>query len=310
MKTYPRIPARILAAAGGLVALPCCTLAATATFDGDFYAHGAISTFTGSFGNAAMTAKPDFMPFMSPAPGATRFLVNPVASLGGIPTILNGYGSAELTPLGTTTAALGDVFDNFSLSTFGNGLQLPTAGALGTLDAPLTLGVGDIVPSGTPLYADFRGFVLDHNKPSNFWFDTAEGVMHQVYEGGYMDFYYEDAPGSFRNIGSFDSGVLHSVVDYAGDTATHTWSANPSPGTLFSLLIEVNSFEGAVRADGVLPAELATDPYVGIFASYETSFSITFAAIPETPANAAMLALGVVGIMGVRGLRSRRNRPV
>jgi len=308
-------PLRLLLAVIAGLAASMPAAAVTITFNYSYLGHGAISSWDGSFQNATMNDRPDILPFTSPDSGAGRFgtnhpvnLVPPASTrVAGIYSLLDGVGTSETVLLGTSTSAFGSNRPNYSITSHASGSRLPTAGATGVLSAPLTLPNSVILGAGTEVFADFYSYALDYNNPASYWYDVNTDIQHQVYTGGFMDFYYKDALDQYHRFASYEDSTVHALVDYIGNADTWTWSGTNV--AVNDVLLPASVSFGtaiAVNTSGIILSELETDPYVGFFDVRTRSMTVNFdelnATLVPEPSRAVLLLGGLLAL----GARRRR----
>jgi hypothetical protein len=287
------------------------------TFTGNLLAHGAVSTFNGSFANATLDTQPDILPFVSSESNAARFAgpnnpVNVAANsniLAGIYTRIASSGMAEAQvehPGVNRVSIFGQNFDTANLVTYPSGTNL-LAAPNGTLNSATSLPDGTFLPSGTQIYAAFSGFVLDPNRPDNYWHDSATNVTHQVYTSGLTQFYYRDGSNAFHLFASSDDSAFHFANRYALNTAMNTWSGQPDPvgGNSIGVDIQNFSFGNLLTKNGVLNQEYGVTPSLGLYGDYGLNFTATFTAIPE-PSAAALLIGSACIIISLKRRRAAR----
>jgi hypothetical protein len=314
MKTHP-LALLLVAAVTAALNVPPSASAVTVTFNYSYVGHGAISSWDGNFQNATMNTRPDILPFVSPDTGAIRYggnhpvnLVAPAATrVAGVYTLLDGVGTSQALTSGGTTSAFGSNRTNYSLTSHASGSRLPVAGATGTLSAPLTLPNSIILGAGTEVFADFYSYSMDYNNPASYWYDSTTMLQHQVYTGGTMDFYYKDGLGDFHLFASYENSSVHALVDYINALDNWTWSG--SSVAVDDVLLPASVTFGtsvAVGISGVLPAELATNPYVGFFDIRTRSMTVNFDTLNAVLVPEPSRALLLLGGLLATGARRRR----
>jgi sulfatase modifying factor 1 len=240
-----------------------------------------------NYGNSTMNSRPAFLAFTSPEPGAARLpsnIINAVAVAGA----MDGGGTVVADRIfGSTTPAFGTSYLNYTLTESLPGARLPNAAATGTLSSQLILADGTILPAGTGVYADFSGFRLDPNKPSNFWHNQATTVTTQVYEGGAVDLFYYDPsvlnpsglPIGYRRFARYTNAAWTGRNNYVANTnsASLVLSAAPADGSLVPAEVAVSTSAAIGIGFSVVPAELnTTDPYVGFFFTQTRALTFNF----------------------------------
>jgi hypothetical protein len=290
-------------------------------FTATYNVHGAISTWDGNFSNATMNTRPDILPFMSSATNAARYGGNhPLNLLGGgtiiagIFTMLDGAGTTGLTTVAGSTSAFGGSFGNFSIQTYSTGARLPTAGATGVLGSTLSLPNGLSLSAGTQVFADYYSYVLDYDDPASYWYDSTSELQHQVYQGGFMDFYYKDNLDQFHLFARYEDAVVSATVDYVNNVDAWDWTGNNvavdnvllPTGISFSNNIALNN-------SGVILTELDTSPYVGFFSSRTRSFTASFdtdnATLVPEPSSLVLLLMGTLPLLRRRRARDCSHLP-
>lgn len=274
-----------------------------------------ISAWNGSFSNATMDSRPDILPFTGPGLGAVRYTGNSPVNVyygtnlvAGHATRISGVGTAIATASGGTTSVFGSPLTNYSLTMDPSGSHLPTAGLVGQLAGALSLPNGFTLASGATIYADFYNFVLDYNKPSDYWFDNTTGLMHQVYEGGSIDFYYNNG-GSYERFASYIGCSLNNTVNYQANTTATQFNIGtgvPVGNVIVPLSITSTNIFGAVQTTGIIPAQLAVSPYIGLFGRYTTAWNVAFNGDAATivPEASSVLIVGTC-LLGCLGSRRR-----
>ncbi|MDZ4404115.1 PEP-CTERM sorting domain-containing protein [Prosthecobacter sp.] len=276
--------------------------------------HGSVSSWNGSFSNATMNSRTDILPFTSPVDGATRFGPNHPANAQGnviasTYTQLDGAGTFVTTSLGTTTSVFGSNRPNYSVQSFANGSRLPIAAASGTLGSALNLPNGTLLNAGTTIYADFSAYVMDYNKPADYWHDTTTSLTHQVYEGGTTSFFYQDGLGQYQLLSSYAGSVMELLNNYSTGSTVINWNGTSTAvnNVLLPATLQFGVFGDNIQDTGILPSELNTSPYLGFFAIASMPFTANFdldnATLAPEPARLLLLLAGAGCVM----LRRKRR---
>ncbi len=240
-----------------------------------------------NYGNSTMNSRPAFLAFTSPDPGAPRLPSNTINNLA-IAGAMDGGGTTVANRItGSSTPALGTSYPDYTLTESLPGARLPNAAATGTLSGQMVLPDGTVLPAGAQIYADFSGFRLDPNKPSNFWHDQATSVTTQAYEGGVVDLFYFDPsaldasglPVGYRCFARYTNATWTGRNNYVANTnsASLALSAAPADGALVPAEVAVSTSAAIGIGFSVVPAELnTTDPYLGFFFTQTRALTFNF----------------------------------
>lgn len=263
---------------------------------GNETAHGAIivSSDAESFTNGEILP-----PFETAAPDAARHVDFPIVDSGTryVDLWYTRLDGAEVTDkirrIGTHPAG---PFLYYLHDLNGSGAATAPAALESVLAEDWAL-PGEAIAAGTTIYADYSGLVVDHTKPSSFYFDTTTQTHHVVYEHGEFELFRETAPGAYETIAAWDEVVVELETDYSNFTGQGTevvtvaWSGTPSVDGRWQIPAEATGSADDIILDtlGLLQSELQVSPadavmgFIARGSVYAYQFSFDTENAIETP---------------------------